>query len=220
MTERIDKEKYEELKRCFQFLCDKFHWSIGFKKTSMDGDQTISPNVKIPKNADKVWKDYVRLTNSSYFTYSLSIKSMCPYKKRGTRFLNFDSVIVINRHQDFPDLIQLNDLLVNETSMRRDFINDRLVRRDAIQNVVVDSASNGEDDQEIAKYRLLHDLKYLITHESNVIFTRSTMSLKCDKIYLEYLSSPIPRFRTLEELRIKMDLNPIETITKEFKVID
>jgi hypothetical protein len=132
MTERIDKEKYEELKRCFQFLCDKFHWSIGFKKTSMDGSQTISPNVRIPKNADKVWKDYVRLTNSSYFTYSLSIKSMCPYKERGTRFLNFDSVIVINRHQDFPDPVQLNDLLVSETSMGRDFIRDRLVRCDAI----------------------------------------------------------------------------------------
>jgi hypothetical protein len=52
------------------------------------------------------------------------------------------------------------------------------------------------------------------------MFTRSTMSLKCDKIYLEYLSSPIPKFNTLEELGIKMDLYPIETITKEFKVID
>ncbi len=220
MTEGIDREKYEELKRCFQFLCDRFQWSIGFKKTSLNGNLTISPRVKFRKNMDKSWKEYVRLTNSSYFMYCPSIKSICPYKKRGTRFLNFDSVIAVDRHLHFPGDIQLGDLLTNETSMRRDFIKDHLMRCDAIQNVAVDSASIGEDDQELAKYRLLQDLKHLITREFNVIFTKSTMSLKCDKIYLEYLSAPIPKFNTLEELRIKMDLSPIETITREFKVVD
>lgn len=225
MTDRIDKEKYEEYKRCFQFLCDKFHWSIGFEKTSMDGNQTISPRIKFRKDMGKGWKGYVRLTNSSHFMYSLSIKSICPYKKRGTRFVIFDSVKVINRRQDFhkvngESIIHMNDLLMNESSVRLDFIQDRFRKCDTIENVVADSASIGEDDPELAKFKLLHNLKYLMTHESNVIFTRSLMNPKGDRIYLEYLSSQIPKFNTLEELRIKMDLNPIETITKEFKIVD
>lgn len=220
MNERIDKEECEELKRCFQFLCDKFHWSIGFRRAAMDGSQTISPNIRVPKNADKNYRDYVELMNSSYFMYSVVVKSISSYRARRTRNTFFNEVVGLYRSRfDSRSSITMNDLLGGRESVGRKFVDELYKKHDVIQNIGLDPFPT-EDDPEQAKCPLLRGLKRLITDPDSIVFPRCMISPKCDRLYLDYLSAPIPKFNTLEELKIKMDLNPIETITKEFKIID
>jgi hypothetical protein len=223
MNEKIDKENYEELKRCFQFLCDKLHWSIGFKRTSMDGSQTISPNVRIPKNADENYRDYVELVNGSYFLWSVVIESISSYRTRRTQKQNVFNNYVVARYKSSFDSrggIKMNELLGNKDSITSKFIDDLYKAPDAIDLLTFSPGLITADEPELAKYKLLYGLTSIMTHPDIIILPGYTINKNRDKLHLKYLSTPIPEFHTLEELRIKMDLYPIETITKEFKVID
>lgn len=221
MTDGIDKEEYEELKRCFQFLCDKFHWSIGFRRAAMDGNQTISPNIRIPKNADENYRDYVKLMNSSYFVYSIVVRSISSYRERRTRNMFINDVTALYRSSfDSRSDIKMNELLGSKDSVSLKFIDDLHKKHDAINLLPFSDGLVTADEPELAKYRLLYGLNCIMTHPDIIILSGYTISRSRDKFRLKYLSAPIPKFNTLEELRIKMDLNPIETITKEFKIVD
>lgn len=226
MANELNKEEYEELKRCFQFICDRLKWVIRFRKVTIDGKLSIIPaKSAFPKSMANQYDEIAYGYGLSHYHYKAELKNVAPMRRNGGRFPLIDDIMAVPKYVgllptgDRGIIASCINVINNVNAVRKDFVNHLEHHNFLSSFSTVDSCSIGRDDGELAKFEILRRIKNIITDTSSTIFTNCTESEDERTLYLEYLENPIPTFDTFEELAIKMDLMPIKKVEKKFKVI-
>lgn len=225
MANELNKGEYEELKRCFQFICDRLKWVITFRKTTIDGRQSIIPaKSAFPKSKSKYYNGIAYTHRLRHYNYLPEVKNVAPTRKDRNRFLMTDDIQFVPKNLQFypggAENIKISwTHVVNDVdTIWEDFLVDLKHANILSAITTVDCCSIWRDDAELAKLEILRRLKAIITDPSYVIFTKCTESGDERTLYLEYLENPIPKFDTLEDLRIKIDLMRVRKVEKKFKI--
>lgn len=184
--------RLKELKRCFQFLCEKFNWTIRFIETSTDVNNNLFPlNPQIKMLEDIYLSDVI-----SYHEIRLSLIS---YK------FDIDSKTnTISGEQAYEVTApRISKKLLLSAKEPEHFLDKTYYIGDTIKLTKEFSKSE-------VILECFEDLKRKLCDPSRMILTRKICT-GC----VEYLSGPLPEFESLEELKLKLAMKDVTKIEME-----
>lgn len=203
----------KELRRCFKHLCRTYGWRFGFKTTTFHDSiemswgstaradlvlESVSMTGSLPdgKSHRHVGDyGYIAFTKASFPTIDDALARFRTYfeEKLGMMSNGTPGRYVISNSLALDDFHKDNDVFENSN--------------------LIDGLSKSAIRE--AGLKRLYDV---LTDERLLIFSQPLMSPEEGSMVGHYLNSPLPKFKTLSELRIKLDMSDFKVEPYEFEL--
>lgn len=193
-------DQLAELKRCFAFICSKFHWVFQIEETCQAIDDCIFFNSEEafghqlrlvdalvqPQRYLKFHANVIQHDNT-YCTVDQLLRAGVP-KTRICQFLkaNLTSAYDFCSSQKFQFIFDVD-------------FNDSIY---SIEDYY-------KKQRSASMLKLFQKVKHCLCDANNTIITKLDIDLHSHRIVANVLSKAFPEFQTLEELRIRLDLDPV-----------
>ena len=184
-----------ELRRCFQFLCDKFHWLVEFKRVSKRKEDCLRPH----EGPDAM----LELAGHLMAQGSDVLEASVYYIEDDGRAVDKVAIVAATPEEFRKHLKEFKDF--NEMTQ---FMDSYAIRT----SVAIDSWAW---DREVLLE--LRSMKDRLTTSGWLVVNLCMVDLDEPRLdgqrYAKVLSGPLPQFSCLEELELKLEVRDVHVLT-------
>ena len=207
-----EKEELKELKRCFRYLSKRYGWTFGFSTSVYHGYLQI-PKVKLDPGVSDRRRKFA----------ALKVNFGDAIERGGTEFrFGYEAY----RKSHFPTLDSLfeeyrldfnaeTQSLLERLRIRWTGMNDTRAREQSEMNASIVLENPTKDNVVYSGLTCLYDM---LTSGRFLLASRPMRIGDKGEFLVRYLPTDFPKFKTLEELVIKLDLMDFKPETYTFKI--